>query len=286
MALPAPKLTLKPQSPPAIDQVWLIEVDENFTQAQLMSALASNSIELPQQEADEAFATRDRDQAQPADVGSIHVAANVKQMKNALAQLTQSDAVNISTYQLPEPPTSVRPELKKDSKELLAAKPLPKIALSRRAMAQHLRGSHFRRAAPLPSSRIPETFEKLEARMKPLAGGPTGNQLGQQVAGRLGNSPRFVDRSPAQRPGGTTSDNEQASIAASVGDDATPPAAPAVVMSELGDKPLEGSELSAMNELVTDKDFESGELKNFLILIRRTPVPLPSASEAELIPEN
>jgi len=156
------------QSQPAIDQVWLLEVNDRFSQDQLTRALLSNSISVP---ADLKYSTEvtvnTTENVQPQDVDGIHVAAKPLQMKNALSQLSQSDAVTISAFQLPSEQALAGLDLAPE--EQLASRnsksPLSIVPPQKKAIAQKLRGNFFAQQVPKPSSMVPESFDKLEEKM-------------------------------------------------------------------------------------------------------------------------
>ncbi len=153
------------QSQTAIDQVWLLEVDERFSQGQLLKALTSNSISVPPELQQPPSMTGDTNEnTRPNDVDGIHVAAKPLQMKNALFQLSQSDAVTISAFHLPSEPAKQEAA----GESLMAAKestaPLS-IQPPQQAIAQKLRGNYFTQQDPRPSSMVPESFDKLEMKM-------------------------------------------------------------------------------------------------------------------------
>ena len=171
------------QSQPAIDQVWLLEVNERFSQGQLLEALTSNSISVPPElEQSPAVTLNTNENVQPKDVDGIHVAAKALQMKNALSQLSQSDAVTISAFHLPG---DLAKQAEAD-KNLMASKksgaPLS-IVPPQKAIAQKLRGNFFAQQAPLPSSMVPESFDKLEKKMGITTDG-TNKVTGDQFAGQ------------------------------------------------------------------------------------------------------
>ncbi len=160
-----PMAAPKNQSPPAIDQVWLLEVDDRFSQGQLLKAFTSNSISVPPELQQSPRLTTDaNEKARTNDVDGIHVAAKPLQMKNALFQLSQSDAVTISAFHLPSEPA--QPE---EADESLMAEKESDAPLSiqppQQAIAQKLRGNYFAQQAPRPSSMVPESFDKLEMKM-------------------------------------------------------------------------------------------------------------------------
>ena len=162
----------EPQSQPPIDQVWLMEVGESYSQNQLVTALTSNSISVP---AELQTVASESDEAIPlgglgGEVDGIQVAAKRSQMRRALSQLSQSDAVTISAFQLPNQAdlngvsnlSESRPFDQPTGGGLGGGAPTTIVAPSR-AMAQRLRGNFF--APPSPSSKVPETYSQLEERM-------------------------------------------------------------------------------------------------------------------------
>ena len=189
------------QSPPAIDQVWLLEVDERFSQGQLLKALTSNSISVPPELQQPTAGTNRK--VQPNDVDGIHVAAKPLQMKNALFQLSQSDAVTISAFHLPSAPA----ELEKADEILVTAKesaaPLS-IQPPQKAIAQKLRGNYFAQQAPRPSSMVPESFDKLE--MKMGIAPPAAEKL---VDKKANDQAMLGDESAADAPTGSASEMEE-----------------------------------------------------------------------------
>ena len=155
------------QSQPAIDQVWLMEVGESYSQDQLVTALTSNAISVP---AELQTSTGDSDdEIPPGEVDGIQVAAKRSQMKRALSQLSQSDAVTISAFQLPNQANIdgvTNRFAKVDESNLLGATggvAPATIAPANRAMAQKLRGNYF--APAPPSSKVPRTYMQLEKTM-------------------------------------------------------------------------------------------------------------------------
>lgn len=154
------------QSQAAIDQVWLLEVDARFSQSQLLEALTSNSISVPPELKRASLGAVDASEKvqQPEDVEGIHVAARALQMKNALSQLSQSDAVTISAFQL----QAEAPKQEEADQSLTAGKesdaPLS-IQPAQQPFAQKLRANYFAQQAKRPSSLVPESFDKLEQKM-------------------------------------------------------------------------------------------------------------------------
>ena len=168
--LGTPMSAPEPQSQPAIDQVWLMEVGEKYSQNQLVKALTSNSISVPA----ELQSSGERSDAAVAqdEVDGIQVAAKRSQMKRALSQLSQSDAVTISAFQLPNQAASsnvvnrlVEAGVAEPSEENggFSGDAITTIATPSRAMAQKLRGNYF--APPTPSSKVPKTYGQLEKLM-------------------------------------------------------------------------------------------------------------------------
>ena len=159
----------EPLSQPPIDQVWLMEVGESYSQKELVSALTSNSISVPaelQSIADESNATIELN----GEVDGIQVAAKRSQMRRALSQLSQSDAVTISAFQLPNQAglngrsnsDKAEPSVDAAGGAFSGGAPAT-ITPPSRAMAQRLRGNYF--ASPSPSSKMPESFSQLEKMM-------------------------------------------------------------------------------------------------------------------------
>lgn len=167
-----PMASPKIQSQPAIDQVWLLEVNERFSQGQLLKALTSNSISVPPElQQSPAVALNTNENLQPKDVDGIHVAAKPVQMKNALYQLSQSDAVTISAFQLQGEP---RKQEATDGSSIVGDgldAPLS-IEPPQKAIAQKLRGNFFAQQPIRPSSLVPESFDKLEVKMGIAAPAP------------------------------------------------------------------------------------------------------------------
>jgi len=163
------------QTQPAIDQVWLLEINERFSQGQLLQALTSNSISVPAELEQSTADTLNKDEhPQPQDVDGIYVAAKPLQMKNALSQLSQSDAVTISAFQLPG--EQARQESVDDSLPALSESGAPPSIMppQKKAIAQRLRGNVFALQAARPSSMVPESFDKLEEKMG-IAAAPMGD---------------------------------------------------------------------------------------------------------------
>ena len=157
----------EPQTQPAIDQVWLMEVGETYSQNQLVTALTSNSISVPAEL--QAFPSKSDENIAPSEVDGIQVAAKRSQMKRALSQLSQSDAVTISAFQLSNQAlangadSSEKADVIGPSGEGIGGGAPATITPPSRAMAQKLRGNFF--ASPSPSSKVPETYMQLERRM-------------------------------------------------------------------------------------------------------------------------
>ena len=149
-----------------IDQVWLLEVNERFSQKQLIKALTSNLISVPSElELSSALTLNDmRDDVHPQDVDGIHVAAKPLQMKNALLQLSQSDTVTISAFHLPSQRAKQKAADESPITDKASTVPLS-IEAPQRAIAQKLRGNYFAQQAPRPSALVPESFDKLEEKM-------------------------------------------------------------------------------------------------------------------------
>ena len=153
------------QSQTAIDQVWLLEVDERFSQGQLLKALTSNSISVPPElELSPALSLNRNEDVHPKDVGGIHVAAKPLQMKNALFQLSQSDTVTISAFHLPNEPAKKEEADERVVADKDSTAPLS-IKAPQKAIAQKLRGNYFAQQAQRPSSMVPKSFDKLEEKM-------------------------------------------------------------------------------------------------------------------------
>ena len=158
-----------PSNPPAIDQVWVLDVDQKFTQQQLLQSLAANSIATPSESKrspvllpPEATGT----QSDAASVDGIYVVAKPSQMRQALNQLSQSGDVVISAFQLPGSPVDSNPPSGVDVTESKVSSSAPlTITAPQQAMAQRLRGRRFEFTQGPPSSKIPESFDKLEAMM-------------------------------------------------------------------------------------------------------------------------
>jgi len=148
-----------PQPQPAIDQVWLLEVNDTFSQDQLVTALTSNSISVPTEL--QQTERNAKNQSPLGDVDGIHVNAKRSQMKRALSQLSLSDAVTISAFQLPSDAVKKQVAVAQEKAEVYADAPASIVAPPK-AMAQKLRGNFFARTSP---SKMPKTFDELEAMM-------------------------------------------------------------------------------------------------------------------------
>ena len=181
------------QTQPAIDQVWLLEVNERFSQDQLMQALTSNSITVPAElEQSPAVTTNKNENLPPQDVDGIYVAAKPLQMKNALSQLSQSDAVTISAFQLPGEQTqqaALGDSLIPGSE---SGAPPSIVPPQKHAIAQKLRGNFFAQQVPRPSSMVPESFDKLEQKM-----GITAESMSDLAIGDDSGQNTIVDESDA-----------------------------------------------------------------------------------------
>jgi len=152
------------QTQPAIDQVWLLEVNERYSQDQLLQALTSNSISVPAElKKSPAVTLNDKkENTQSIDVGGIHVAAKPLQMKNALSQLSQSDAVTISAFQLGAKRTEQTTAGESSAAPSDPDAP-PSVMSPQKAIAQKLRGNYFdRQSITQPSSLVPKTYDDLE----------------------------------------------------------------------------------------------------------------------------
>lgn len=226
------------QAQPAIDQVWLLEVNEAFTQDQLVDALTSNSISVPAEL--QQISGRPLAVSENSEVDGIHVAANRSQMKSALSQLSRCEAVTISAFQLPNPTSGAEENAAEKDKDestdnMAMNRPTDapsSISTPQRAMAQKLRGNFF--ASPSLSSKVPETFNELE------------KMMGLEVEPKIAES-------VAVKP----------SVVANETDDAD---------AEASDQAAE------MAELFPGDQLQSDELKNFLILIRNEAQPNRSNS--------
>jgi anti-sigma factor RsiW len=227
------------QTQPAIDQVWLLEVNERFSQRQLLTALTSNSISVPPElEQSPAVTLNSNENIQPQDVGGIYVAAKPLQMKNALSQLSQSDAITISAFHLPGETSDSVAAVETDESLVPGKEPSAPLTIvpPQKAIAQKLRGNFFAQQAPKPSSMVPESFDKLEIKMGIAAGKTTATATAEKESGGQKTDSEKADSKKA--------DSEQPDLQVA----AQPP--------------------SEMEQLFPNSTLESDRLQNFLILIR------------------
>lgn len=252
---------------PAIDQVWILEVDRQFNQQQLLDSFAANSIAIPpdlqQASLAPSAATAKSNSAKSnsaksttaesnlTDDDGIYVMANASQMKQALQQLSQSGTVSISGYQLPDQSADKRRLLTQDlaiaddevsvepeSEATAIASAPTTLPPPPRAMAQRLRGNRFQSYSS-PSSKVPQSFAELEEMMgAPYRATPDKITLAD-AAGR----------------------SRKTTVAES----------DAEALEETGDfaaGPDSGNRSDPMAELFPKSQIESKEMQNFLILIR------------------
>ncbi len=217
--------------PPAIEQVWLLEVDDSFSQEQIIKALVANSISVPLEL--QRRGARAARIGSPNEVDGIHVLANKSQMKRALSLLASSEAVTISAFQLPN--IGVQDVVdsfasKPTDKNALAAAPASIIAPPQ-AIAQKLHGNFF--APPSPSSKIPESYIELEQMMGLDAQAKHGQSTTESMP-LMGDQP-YVNAPPT---------DDEAIAAAKIEQNAQ------------------------IDALFPQNELESEELKNFLILIK------------------
>lgn len=246
---------------PAIDQVWILEVDRQFNQQQLLDSFAANSIAIPpdlqQASLAPSAATAKSNSAKSTtaesnltDDDGIYVMANASQMKQALQQLSQSGTVSISGYQLPDQSADKRRLLTQDlaiaddevsvepeSEATAIASAPTTLPPPPRAMAQRLRGNRFQSYSS-PSSKVPQSFAELEEMMgAPYRATPDKITL----ADAAGRRKTTVAESDAE------------------------------ALEETGDfaaGPDSGNRSDLMAELFPKSQIESKEMQNFLILIR------------------